>query len=95
MKRFILAVPFLAAVGCTSSATDSRPTIDELKPGLNMIDTSDPTWGVEAAYACLRRRVEPLGADRWMHADIQSAIELVQKGRLVEAVEGAVGPLSV
>ncbi len=50
MKRFILAVPFLAAVGCTSSATDSRPTIDELKPGLNMIDTSDPTWGVEAAY---------------------------------------------
>ncbi len=51
--------------------------------------------GVEAAYACLRRRVEPLGADRWMHADIQAAIELVQKGQLVAAVEGAVGPLAV
>ena len=51
--------------------------------------------GAEAAYACLRRRVEPLGADRYMHADIEAALELVREGKLVEAVEGAVGALAV
>jgi histidine ammonia-lyase len=51
--------------------------------------------GVEAAQACLRGRVPPLGADRWMHADIQAAIELVRQGRLVEAVEAAIGALAV
>src|SRR5689334_6709633 len=50
MKQLILAVPFLAAIGCTSSATDTRPSISELKPGLNMIDIEDPSWGVDAAY---------------------------------------------
>ncbi len=50
MKQLILAVPFLAAIGCTSSATDTRPPISELKPGLNMIDIEDPSWGVDAAY---------------------------------------------
>jgi hypothetical protein len=39
----------LAAVGCTSSAT-SRPTIDELDEGLTLIDVSDPTWGMSAAF---------------------------------------------
>ena len=50
MKQLIVAIPCFFAIGCTSSATNSRPTIDELKPGLNMIDTEDPTWGIEAAY---------------------------------------------
>jgi hypothetical protein len=50
MKQLLIAVPFIAAIGCTSSATDTRPPISELKPGLNMIDTGDPTWGVSAAY---------------------------------------------
>ena len=51
MKRLLIAIPFFAAaVGCTSSATDTRPPISELKPGLNMIDVSDPSWGVDAAY---------------------------------------------
>ena len=50
MKQLIVAIPCFVAIGCTSSATSSRPTIDELQPGLNMIDTEDPTWGVEAAY---------------------------------------------
>ena len=50
MKQLFLAVPFLAAIGCTSSATDTRPPISELKPGLNMIDIEDPSWGVDAAY---------------------------------------------
>jgi len=50
MKR-LLIVPFLAAaIGCTSSATDTRPPISELKQGLNMIDIGDPSWGVAAAY---------------------------------------------
>ena len=51
MKRLFIAIPFFAAaVGCTSSATDTRPPISELKPGLNMIDIGDPSWGVDAAY---------------------------------------------
>lgn len=50
--------------------------------------------GAEAAHACLRTRVAPLGEDRWLHADIQASIELLREGKLVAAVEAAVGPLS-
>jgi histidine ammonia-lyase len=49
--------------------------------------------GAEAAYACLRTRVAPLGRDRFLHADIESARELLRSGALVAAVNGAVGEL--
>jgi histidine ammonia-lyase len=49
--------------------------------------------GAEAAYALLREHVEPLGADRYMHADIETARGLVLDGSLVEAVESAAGAL--
>jgi len=50
--------------------------------------------GAEAAYACLRTRVKPLGRDRYLHTDIEAARELLRSGALVAAVEAAVGPLA-
>jgi hypothetical protein len=50
MNKVIVTASFFALVGCTSSASSSRPSVSELKPGLNMLDTDDPSWGVEAAY---------------------------------------------
>ncbi|MEZ6015791.1 MAG: histidine ammonia-lyase [Planctomycetota bacterium] len=49
--------------------------------------------GVEAAHACLREVVEPLVEDRFLHPDLQAGRERVASGRLVAAVEAAVGPL--
>jgi len=49
--------------------------------------------GAEAAYACLRTRVPPLGRDRYLHSDIENARELLRSGALVSAVEAAVGAL--
>jgi histidine ammonia-lyase len=49
--------------------------------------------GAQAAHELLRRHVEPLHEDRYLHDDIQAALALVRSGELVRAVEGAVGPL--
>jgi histidine ammonia-lyase len=49
--------------------------------------------GAGAAYDALRAVVPPLGADRYLRTDIDAARELVRSGRLVAAVEAAVGPL--
>jgi histidine ammonia-lyase len=49
--------------------------------------------GAEAAYACLRTKVAPLGRDRYLKDDIDAARELLRSGALVAAVEGAVGAL--
>ncbi|MFN0244295.1 MAG: histidine ammonia-lyase [Planctomycetota bacterium] len=49
--------------------------------------------GAHAAYVCLRTRVEPLGKDRYLHADIEAACELLRSGALVTAVERAAGVL--
>jgi hypothetical protein len=49
MKRIAIILPFFAAIGCTST-TPSRPPIEELNQGLNMIDVGDPSWGITAAY---------------------------------------------
>lgn len=38
-----------AAIGCTSSATERLP-IEDLEEGINLVDVSDPTWGMTAAY---------------------------------------------
>jgi hypothetical protein len=49
MRLIQLVVPVVAALGCASSPT-TRPPVEELKEGLNLIDVSDPDWGVSAAY---------------------------------------------
>lgn len=50
--------------------------------------------GAQAAYDCLRERVEPLHADRFLHDDIVAAVDLVASGELVTRVEAVVGALA-
>ena len=49
MKILTIAIPFICAIGCTANV-EIRTPIEDLKPGLNMLDTSDASWGVTAAY---------------------------------------------
>lgn len=52
-----------------------------------------PAEGTAAALAAVREEVPFLDTDRELKPDIDDAIELVQSGILVDAVERAVGPL--
>ncbi len=47
--------------------------------------------GTAAAYRHLRERVRPLRHDRDLTPDIAAAVELIDEGTLLEAVEDAVG----
>lgn len=49
--------------------------------------------GVEAAHDCIRSEVAPLDGDRILHRDIEAVAAMVSDGRLLAAVEAAVGPL--
>jgi histidine ammonia-lyase len=49
--------------------------------------------GCEAAYACIRERVEPLIEDKPLYNDINAVTDLVKDGSILKAVEEAVGPL--
>ena len=50
--------------------------------------------GAQAAYDLLRKHIPPLDADRYLHADIERARELVASGALCAAVSEAVGELA-
>jgi histidine ammonia-lyase len=47
--------------------------------------------GAEAAYQLVRTRIPALDADRFLHADLVVARELVAEGELVAAAEAAIG----
>jgi histidine ammonia-lyase len=49
--------------------------------------------GAQAAYELLREHVPPLEGDRYLHADIARARDLLVGGELVRRVEAAAGPL--
>jgi histidine ammonia-lyase len=49
-----------------------------------------PGDGAQAARALLRTRVPPLEDDRYVHADMVAAHELIHSGELVAAVDAAV-----
>jgi histidine ammonia-lyase len=50
--------------------------------------------GSAAAYAAIRERVPAaLDGDRWLHADLTAALDLVHSGAVREAVEEVTGPL--
>ncbi len=49
--------------------------------------------GAQAAYELLREKVAPMDGDRFLHADIEAARELLVSGELVRRVEAAVGDL--
>ncbi len=50
--------------------------------------------GVQAAREVIRRHVQHLDEDRPLYADHNAMTELVRSGEILEAVEGAVGPLA-
>lgn len=50
--------------------------------------------GTQAALDKIRTVIPPaLDGDRWFHNDLAAALNLVQSGALVDAVESAIGPL--
>jgi histidine ammonia-lyase len=52
-----------------------------------------PAAGTGAAHAMIRERVEPAGPDRWVAPEIDAVHDLVVSGKLLAAVERAVGHL--
>jgi histidine ammonia-lyase len=52
-----------------------------------------PAAGTGAALEAVRREIPFLESDRELKPDVDEAIELIQSGELLEAVEAAVGPL--
>ncbi|MGB9299480.1 MAG: aromatic amino acid lyase, partial [Anaerolineae bacterium] len=50
--------------------------------------------GSAAALAALRERIPAaLEGDRWLHADLVAALELLRSGAVLRAVEQAIGPI--
>ncbi len=50
--------------------------------------------GSAAAYARLRQRIPAaLDGDRWLHADLITALELLRSDAVLQAVEQAIGPI--
>jgi histidine ammonia-lyase len=50
--------------------------------------------GSAAAYAALRQQIPAaLEGDRWLHADLVAALELLRGGSVLRAVEQAIGPI--
>jgi histidine ammonia-lyase len=52
-----------------------------------------PGRGVEAAYRYLREFIRPLGRDRTLHRDLDTAERLIRCGSLLAAAEAVCGPL--
>jgi histidine ammonia-lyase len=53
-----------------------------------------PAVGTRAGLAAVREEVPFLEADREIRLDMAAAIEMIRSGRLLEAVEEDLGPLS-
>ena len=53
----------------------------------------EPARGTAAALAAIREMVPFLDGDRELKPDVDVAIEIVESGALVEAVESAIGSL--
>lgn len=60
---------------------------------LDLREPLEPAAGTGAARGAIRERVAFLEADRELRADIDAVTELVRSSSLLEAAEGAVGPL--
>lgn len=52
-----------------------------------------PGRGSAAAHAAVRRRIPPLAEDRYLKADLDAALGLVEDGSVLAAAEEAIGPL--
>ncbi|MBV8941737.1 MAG: histidine ammonia-lyase [Solirubrobacterales bacterium] len=61
--------------------------------GLDLRAPLKPAAGTEAALRALRERVPGPGPDRFISPELAAVEELVRSGRVVQAVEAAIGPL--
>jgi histidine ammonia-lyase len=61
--------------------------------GMDLRRPLRPAHGTGAALASIRRTIPFLMEDRQLKLDVDEAIELVESGDLLAAVEGAIGPL--
>jgi histidine ammonia-lyase len=52
-----------------------------------------PGRGSRAARDAVRRRIPPLGADRYLKGDLDAALALAEDGSVLAAAEAAVGPV--
>ena len=62
--------------------------------GLELRRPLRPAAGTAAAFAAIREVIAFLTGDRALKPDVDAAVELVQSGALVDAVERAVGALA-
>jgi histidine ammonia-lyase len=70
----------------------------ELMAGAQAVEFRRPSrlgQGTTPAYEVVRKHVEKLEADRPLHDDINRLTEAVRSGELLDAVEAAIGPLSL
>lgn len=68
----------------------------EMMAGAQALDIRKPlkpSKGVQAAYEVIRKHVDFLDEDRPLYDDINALKEVVESGKILEAVEKAVGPL--
>jgi len=86
-----------AARKCRSVITNtSRVLACELlcaAQGLEFLLPLRPGQGPEAAYRLIREHVRPLARDRTLHRDLEAVERLIRSGRLLAAVEGAIGSI--
>jgi histidine ammonia-lyase len=61
--------------------------------GIDLRRPLTPGEGTAAAHRAVREDIAFLTEDRALKADLDEAVELVESGALVEAVEAAIGPL--
>ena len=61
---------------------------------LDLLTKGRPGRGTEAAYRVVRERVPRLDADRILSQDIETMVELLRDGGIIQAVQGVVGPLT-
>jgi histidine ammonia-lyase len=69
----------------------------ELMCAAQALEFTDPNGtgaGTGAAYKAIRSVVPPLAQDRVLAPDIEACAELIRSGRIVEAVEAAIGAIA-
>jgi histidine ammonia-lyase len=79
----VLAIEMMVAAQGIDFSRVNRSTGKTMRPGK----------GVHAAYSIIRNVVPHLGHDRIIHDDIQIVLNLLREGKILHAVEKAVGKL--
>lgn len=98
--RKVMAIELLCAcqgldlrTGCEEGDCSGKRNPDSFTPGHRSHKRIKPGAGAEVAYQLVRKHIAFLGTDRLVAKDIAAAEELIASGKLLEAVEEAIGPL--